>query len=57
MKTTLFKPEPGTANQTAQTMRDLVKRYGDTQRAARALCVSEAWIWNRLPADDREVKK
>ncbi|CTQ67179.1 hypothetical protein [Roseibium alexandrii] len=57
MKTTLFKPEPGTANQTAQTLRDLVKRYGDTQRAARALCVSEAWIWNRLPADDREVKK
>ncbi|WP_420411627.1 hypothetical protein [Roseibium sp.] len=52
-----LKPEPGTAEQTAQTMRDLVKRYGSTAEVAEIMNVPESWIWNRLPADAREVKK
>ncbi|WP_395175073.1 hypothetical protein [Roseibium alexandrii] len=57
MITTRFKPEPDQAEKTADTMRRLVNQYGGTDRVAEIMNVPEAWIWNRLPADDREVKK
>jgi hypothetical protein len=57
MKSPSLKPVPGTAKQTAYTMRGLVKLYGSTVEAAEAVNMPESWIWNRLPADDREVKR
>lgn len=41
----------------ANQVREVVKRYGSTAEAAEALQVSEAWLWNRLPCDDREPAK
>lgn len=35
----------------SQTAREALKQYGDTMEAARALGVTEADIWNSLPAE------
>ena len=57
MITNRFKPEPDQAEKTAANLRRLVKQHGGTDRVAEIMNVPESWIWNRLPADDLEVKK